>query len=303
MSRISALSFRALVPTVVLAVGLAACDGSPTEPAAKTLLAVTAAGGKEVGVVNLDGSGYVRLAGPELCAATTEPCADPSWSPDGKSVLFTTETRDPFGLHVFVADVSGGVRRLVPAGGVLQEEFAARVSPDGQWVYLTARTASEGFGVWRVGRDGSNPVRVGPPPPQYANDRVFGVSPDGRHVLIESGRSGIQALVKLDVATAALTPFSASGPVVAQSPADERVALFQWDYQKLLIENGAGVVTREIRSPDGVLARFGNGLAWAPDGSYLLARGEAHWYWIDPSSGRATPVTGLDGYVEAAVRP
>ena len=300
----SSIMFRALVPGVLLAAGLAACDGSPTGPGAKTLLAVTAAGGQEVGVVNLDGSGYVRLVGPEICAATIEPCTDPSWSPDGKSVLFTTQTRDPFGMHVFVVDLSGHVRRLVPAGGVLKEELWGRVSPNGQWVYLTARTADEGFGVWRVALDGSNPTRVGPAPVTYGlgADRVFGVSPDGARVLIESVRTGVQTLAKLDLSTTTLAVFSQSGAVVAPSPADERVALLQWDHQKVVIENTSGMVLQEIRSPDGVLARFGEGLAWARDGSYLLARGEAQWYRIDPSSGGTTPA-GLSGYAEAAVRP
>jgi hypothetical protein len=65
------------------------------------------------------------------------------------------------GLQVFVVDGSGQNRRLVAAGRFIDTQLP-RFSPDGRFIYFTARDSSIGYGIWRIGVDGAGLTLIAP---------------------------------------------------------------------------------------------------------------------------------------------
>lgn len=119
----------------------------------------------------------------------------PSWSRDGRSIVYTTWSDDKLG-SIRVVPVAGGEGRTITTnpGHYLEPRF----SPDGQTVVY--RTSSDGYlrsalwsrepGIYRVSVRGGEPVKVtdSGTTPQFgaSNDRIFVTSRDGDKRVLKS---------------------------------------------------------------------------------------------------------------------
>ena len=87
---------------------------------------------KNCWVCGSDGSNPVQLS------VSGRPCGNARWSPDGRSILFLTGTRDS--RDIWVVNSEGGVAR--PLISSPSEELQANWSRDGEWVYFTRTEAA-----------------------------------------------------------------------------------------------------------------------------------------------------------------
>lgn len=99
-------------------------------------------GQPEIFAINVDGSSLTRI--------TNDPAEDvvPAWSADGRWIYFGSNRGGNWQVWK-VLSTGGAPEQVTHSGG-----FAARESPDGQWVYYARGRSIPG--LWRVRPDGSN---------------------------------------------------------------------------------------------------------------------------------------------------
>jgi serine/threonine protein kinase/Tol biopolymer transport system component len=113
----------------------------------------------------------------------------PAWSPDGKTILYATQSfEDPRGRsassEIWSVDLTGGERRLLIKADAVQPSW----SPSGRRIaYWGVASGTSRRVVWTVAADGGEPVPV-------TEDASFNWSPvwspDGRFLYFVSDRSG-----------------------------------------------------------------------------------------------------------------
>lgn len=142
-----------LVPVVVIAVmALAACGGdgeSTGPPVGRILFTSDRDGNNEVYLINADGSGETKI--------TDEPESDsePSWSPDGARLAFSSN-RDGPGQDIYTMTLDGAdILRLTDSIAV---DGGVQWSPDGERiVFYGFEQAAAGF-LWVTGVEGGDAI-------------------------------------------------------------------------------------------------------------------------------------------------
>lgn len=275
-----------LLPLAVGAV-LAAAAGVHTHAAAPTSqLAFVGpyAGTRQIFVVNTDGTGLRRL---------TSPPGDsegPTWSPDGRRLLFVRSRGDDTQIYTIGAG-GGDLRRLTAPPGTHAE---AVWSPDGRRIAFITRAAEVGR-VSLMDADGRDQRRLSGPD---ASASAPAWSPDGHLIafLGRSGKSGAELyLTRTETGGIRKIPTPPTGIVPG-------VTGFVWlqDGQHIAYMTRAGPAQSDISlvSIDGGPPRwlaFGYAPNWSPDGTrvaFVVAHvGGGQIYVQDLGSGRSVPVT------------
>ncbi len=176
---------------------------------------VSTSGGrfKEIHISHLDGSEKFQVTNNRTINLS------PTWTPDGRSILYTSfKDRSP-GLYLFELYSGKEARWSPPAGRYL----GGKVSPDGQWAVVTAETAGNS-NLYLLDRNGTMVRRL-------TSDTGIEVSPswspDGRQIVFVSNRSGSPQLYVLELANGTSRRLTYSGGYNTSpewSPKGDRIA-------------------------------------------------------------------------------
>jgi TolB protein len=111
---------------------------------------------------------------------------DPEWFPDGKTIIFSSDTSDDQGLFtsklLVLNSLTGEMKEIQSTPGLNRQPS---VSPDGDWVAFNGATISEEIYVLNLASLSLTNVSNSP-----ARDQSPDWSPDGRQIVFSSNRSG-----------------------------------------------------------------------------------------------------------------
>ncbi|HRX02481.1 MAG TPA: hypothetical protein P5148_04990 [Anaerolineae bacterium] len=133
--------------------------------------------------MNADGSDLQQL--------TDSPGRDfePDWSPDGSTIVFSSDRDDPTNAQLYLMDADGSNQRpLMPFTPA--DYLGARWSPDGEWILFHSNLEVDGvpwFNIYKVRKDGSELTDL-----TGSVDNSFRPdwSPDGQRIVFTSERDG-----------------------------------------------------------------------------------------------------------------
>ena len=101
-----------------------------------------------------------------------------TWSPDGKTILFTRPSHGT--LNIYAISPDGGAETALTTGTGVSDD--PDFSADGKWIYFNSDRAG-GMQVWRMRPDGSQPEQV---TFDEKHNWTAHPSPDGKSILILS---------------------------------------------------------------------------------------------------------------------
>jgi TolB protein len=226
--------------------------------------------GKEIFVINADGSGLRRLT------RNTVPDWEPAWSPDGQKIAWLSRGRQGTGADVFVMNADGSHQQnLTPKPG---HRGDPRWSPDGRAILFTAvppgqlpsPSAGQISDVYVMNADGSAQRNLTHTP--KAGEFGLAWSPDGHHIAF-SRRAGPPGEVRIVVMNAdgrakhAVTPrlaHTGDGWITvtaAWSPDGRRIAFDHHDVIYIVNSDGSGLRR---------LAQNATFDSWSPDGRKVI---------------------------------
>lgn len=145
---------------------------------------------KEIYVADYDGANQRRVtANQKLNIA-------PSWSPDARSLAYTSWEsgfQDIYVIHPF----GGGPRSRPAAGDEHIHNMLSAWSPDGQRLAFSSARDGGRTDVWVVNRDGSGLRNLTPNTPNW-DDSAPTWSPDGTQIAFQTDRSGNSEIYVMD---------------------------------------------------------------------------------------------------------
>ena len=177
----------------------------------------------DIYAMNADGTDLQRL--------TDSPGRDfePDWSPDGKTIVFSSDRDDPENAQLYVMNGDGSdPHALMP---FIDADFIApRWSPDGEWILFHSNQAIEGeprFEIYKVRKDGTDLTNVSNAP---GNNFRGDWSPDGQRIVFVSERDGNRELYVMNA--------DGSNQVrLTNSQADDNRPRWSPDGSKILFES------------------------------------------------------------------
>ncbi|GAB4501330.1 MAG: hypothetical protein Fur0035_08720 [Anaerolineales bacterium] len=129
----------------------------------------------QICLMNADGSAQRRLSSDDNAKHFY-----PSFAPDGKSIVFSSNLAHDGGFDIYEMDLSGNIQRLTQDIGILT---APEISPDGQKIVFT-RAEGDATDLWVMNRNGAKPHLL------YKNAWDASWSPDGRRILLAAPIAG-----------------------------------------------------------------------------------------------------------------
>jgi TolB protein len=148
--------------------------------------------------------------------------SEPAWSPDGRSIAFTSDRDGRIAVYIMDAD-GQHVRRVIP---VDSGAIAVNWSSDGQRLYLFSFTGNQQL-IFSVNLDGSGFEQVDQQDARAAIQRdldvdpaaVSGsVSPDGQHRLFSAFRAGSWGIYVADAQRQNARRLADAGRQYAEAP-------------------------------------------------------------------------------------
>lgn len=258
------------------------------------LAAVRHRGNKEIVVLDVDGRGIVPVT------RNGSINLSPAWSPDGRSIAWTSYKRD--NPDVYVKDLTSGRTRVLSAAPGIN--IGAAYSPDGSKIALSRSSngdsdiyvldATTGKVLRRITRGGG--IDVGP-----------AWSPDGTRLAFSSERSGGSQIFVVDVAGGEPRRVSRQGSFNTDpvwSPDGNRLAFVGRDsgFDVFVVDVDGGR-TRRITQNMG----DNEDPSWSPDGRYLVfssTRSGRSEIWLASADGRhQAQVTEGGGYTQPTWSP
>jgi len=165
--------------------GHSAGGGRFSPDGARIVLTIERDDNREIYTIGLDGSNLRRLTD------TPAKEADPCFAPDGASIVFAT-WMDGF-TNIELMDADGRNRRLVrKVGG---RAYGLDWSPDGARIVFNADDGEDDSELYIMNADGAGMKKL---TDNDAWDHLPVFSPDGRHLLFTSYRSGVEEICMMD---------------------------------------------------------------------------------------------------------
>jgi TolB protein len=225
--------------------------------------------GIQIATVRSDGSHFQKLTSGDMISL------DPTWSPDGKHLVFTHDTAN--GTRLFRTDAQGRNPTLLVKDAVGWRDRTASYSPDGRRIAFARCGPGDGScGISVMNSDGSNPRVLVPADTglEFGSfDPTF--TPDGKSVVFQGARRNTQsALFQIPVAGGAERQLTPTRLEAAQSnfAPDGRTMLFSsycctLHAQIYAMDTGGG----HLRRLTNAAFRFDDfAPAWAPDGKSVI---------------------------------
>lgn len=131
--------------------------------------------------VRIDGSGLTPMTAGSAPATND---GMPSWSPDGKEVVFRRATGTQRNLYIL--DIATGATRKLETGSDF-DTFPAW-SPRGDWIVFTSKRDGD-YDIYRIRPDGTGQERLTHSP---GNDAHAAFSPDGEWIAFATARQGFK---------------------------------------------------------------------------------------------------------------
>ncbi len=144
-------------------------------------------GEMDIYVMNADGSDVQRLTD----AAGRD--VEPHWSPDGATIVFSSERDDPDNAQLYLMNADGSNQRRLPSP-LTDDQIGARWSPDGQWILFHSNPLVGDlprFDIFKIRPDGSDLAQLTDVP---GNNFMPDWSPDGERIVFASQRDGNREL-------------------------------------------------------------------------------------------------------------
>jgi hypothetical protein len=208
-----------------------------------------------------------------LASATTP--AYPIFSPDGQQIVYE-QGKWGEAWAIYMVDGLGATRRLVDPDTVPIAQYP-HFSGDGQYIYFGGKARDiDNLSVWRIRTDGTDLTQIAQVPSLFTELHV-GVAPDGSRIAFAEEYD----LNILDVATSNVTRQQMQATFVEFSPDSRRLAI--------MLQDRIRIVSFDGRAPVEVaVGRVSNdaGIAWSPDGRWLITRGYGGPVLIDVATGR-----------------
>jgi TolB protein len=297
-------SLAITVAIVVFAIGIHAhregssAGGAPHATNGEIAFSAPVHGRAQVFTVNSDGTGLRQITHNSTAQAGW---AGLSWSPDGRSLLYTVTYRHgPDVMFKSLADGSGATRISPPCTGTCLGDDSPVYSPDGKKIAferafgpIVNTNASGGVAIFAMNADGSDLMRLTPKKtPTIAEYHQPQWSPDGtkiafvayNHTLVYGpGSSNAVTQGAIEVMNAdgsnvrQLTPWRMNATDPRWSPDGKRL-LFN-DYADPFQGKSANLFTMRPDGTDRVaLTHYSGGTpqafadGWSPDGTQIVYR-------------------------------
>lgn len=217
--------------------------------------------------------------------------AYPSISADGSLIAYQ-QSSTGVEAQIYVIDATGTKRQLTSPATMFWA-WLPHFSGDGAWVFFAGLGDGDFMpSIWRVRTDGTSLTRVVNLDNGFYNIN-FGVAPDGSRIVYSDNFR----VTALELATGAKVSLGAYATFVEFSPDGKRVAYLGDGYVNIVNVDGT--------SPIKVAASQANqdaGLAWTPDGAWLLVRGLYGPLLVNSTTGEVISLPFVNYYQFSAIR-